>query len=76
MNLPRKGVKKLAVVCPSFYCDDLETLDEISNHGKEVFMRAGGESYRTIPCPNHSESSLHCMEELIHQADHWPLAEV
>lgn len=51
-EFPRKGVKSLAVVCPAFVSDCLETLEEISMEGKEEFMHAGGESYTQIPCLN------------------------
>jgi ferrochelatase len=36
-NLPKNGVKNLAIVCPAFVSDCLETLEEISVEGKEEF---------------------------------------
>jgi len=51
-ELPKKGVKKLLVVCPAFVSDCLETLEEIAEEGKESFMHAGGESFEMIPCLN------------------------
>ena len=36
-SLPKQGVKDLAVVCPAFVSDCLETLEEISEEGKEIF---------------------------------------
>ncbi|HEY1871627.1 MAG TPA: ferrochelatase [Chitinophagaceae bacterium] len=51
-ELPNEGVKKLLVVCPAFVSDCLETLEEIAEQGKEVFLHAGGESFTTIPCLN------------------------
>lgn len=51
-QLPKEGVKKLLVVCPAFVSDCLETLEEIAIRGKEIFMKAGGESYEMIPCLN------------------------
>ena len=51
-QLPGEGVKKLLVVCPAFVSDCLETLEEIAIRGKEIFMKAGGESYEMIPCLN------------------------
>ena len=50
--MPKDGIKKLAVVCPAFVSDCLETLEEIYVEGKEDFMHAGGESFVTIPCLN------------------------
>ena len=51
-QLPSEGIKKLLVVCPAFVSDCLETLEEIEERGKEIFMNAGGESYEMIPCLN------------------------
>ena len=72
--LPQKGIRKLAVVCPAFFCDCLETLEEIEMRGKETFMEAGGESFRMIPCLNDTPAAFHCLETLIANTDRWPIA--
>ncbi|MGE8431404.1 ferrochelatase [Chryseobacterium joostei] len=51
-TIPQKGIKNLAIVCPAFVSDCLETLEEISVEGKEQFMEAGGETFTYIPCLN------------------------
>ena len=51
-ELPKEGVKKVIVVCPAFVSDCLETLEEIAEEGKEIFMHAGGENFEMIPCLN------------------------
>jgi ferrochelatase len=51
-RLPKQGVKRLLVVCPSFVADCLETLEEISIVGRETFLKAGGEEFEKILCPN------------------------
>lgn len=51
-QMPKEGIKKLLILCPAFISDCLETLEEIEERGKEVFMEAGGESYKMIPCLN------------------------
>ena len=53
--LPAKGVRKLAVMCPSFTTDCLETLEEIGMRGREIFLAAGGESFTLVPCVNSSD---------------------
>ena len=55
IELAQSGVKKLAVVCPAFVMDCLETLEEIGQEGRELFLENGGEDYHMIPCLN-SES--------------------
>jgi len=51
-ELPKEGIKKLLVVCPAFVSDCLETLEEIAEEGKEIFLHNGGESFDMIPCLN------------------------
>jgi ferrochelatase len=54
-KFPNEGKKKLAVVTPAFVSDCLETLEEIAMEGKEEFLKAGGESYKHIPCMNDND---------------------
>jgi ferrochelatase len=51
-ELPGEGIKKLLILCPAFISDCLETLEEIEERGKEIFLKSGGESYQMIPCLN------------------------
>jgi len=51
-ELPNEGAKKLLVACPAFVSDCLETLEEIAEQGKEIFLHAGGKSFTMIPCLN------------------------
>ncbi|MDC0214560.1 ferrochelatase [Gammaproteobacteria bacterium] len=51
-ELAQAGVKKLVVACPSFVADNLETLEEIGERGKETFIKSGGEELTLIPCLN------------------------
>jgi len=48
----REGVRKVRVVCPAFVTDCLETLEEIAEEGKEIYIEAGGQDYAVIPCLN------------------------
>jgi protoporphyrin/coproporphyrin ferrochelatase len=52
VRLPKAGVKRLLVMCPSFLADCLETLEEISMAGQETFLGAGGQTFEKISCPN------------------------
>ena len=51
-RLPQAGKKRLLIICPAFVADCLETIEEISEEGREDFMGAGGESFQQIPCLN------------------------
>jgi protoporphyrin/coproporphyrin ferrochelatase len=47
-----KGVKRLAVMCPAFVADCLETLEEIGMRAREQFRAAGGEELVLVPSLN------------------------
>jgi ferrochelatase len=51
-ELALAGVKRLAVLCPSFAADCLETLEEIGIRGAEQWREAGGEALELVPCAN------------------------
>lgn len=53
--LPTEGYDSVAVLCPSFVCDNLETLWEIAIQERERFLQRGGKSLTLIPCLNASE---------------------
>lgn len=65
-NLAKKGIKKLAVICPGFTADCLETLEEIAIGAEEIFKEAGGEELHLIPAINDHElwvdSAIELME--------------
>ena len=51
-ELPKQGVKRLAVLSPSFVADCLETLEEIALRGNEQWKECGGEELFLVPCVN------------------------
>jgi len=63
-GLGKKGIKKLAIVCPAFVSDCLETLEEISVEGKEIFLHGGGERFDYIPCLNEEQSWVNVVKTL------------
>ncbi|HVE81779.1 MAG TPA: ferrochelatase [Myxococcales bacterium] len=52
VELPARGVKRVAVMVPSFVADCLETLEEIGLRGAESFRAAGGEQLTLVPSLN------------------------
>ena len=66
-KFPKEGKKKLAVVTPAFVADCLETLEEIAMEGKEEFLKAGGESYKHIPCMNDNDDWVDVMVNWVEQ---------
>ena len=51
-ELPQAGKKKLVVLCPAFVSDCLETIEEIGEEAREIFMENGGEEFTLVPCLN------------------------
>jgi ferrochelatase len=51
-ELPGRGLRRVAVVCPSFVADCLETLEEIGIRGSQEFKEAGGDELSLVPCLN------------------------
>lgn len=52
VELAQRGVKRLAVLCPAFVADCLETLEEIGIRARESFREAGGEELTLVPSLN------------------------
>jgi hypothetical protein len=44
--------RRLAVLCPSFVSDCLETLEEIGIRGRQAWLEAGGEDFLLVPSLN------------------------
>ena len=64
-KLPEEGVDNIAILCPSFISDCLETLEEIDIRGRETFLKAGGKNMTYIPCLNDSEDTINLLENLV-----------
>lgn len=64
-ELPKKGIKKVAILAPAFSADCIETLEEIAIGGKETFLEAGGENYAYIPCLNDSVEGMDMIESMV-----------
>lgn len=73
-RLPERGHTQLAVICPSHFCDSVETLEEIEIRAREIFLEAGGKSFRMIRCLDDRESGIQCLEDLMNSSSHWPAA--
>ncbi len=63
-ELAKRGVKNLAVLCPSFVTDCLETLEEIDIRARKQFLSEGGKNFYYIPCLNHDELWIKALKDL------------
>jgi ferrochelatase len=62
-DLGKRG-ERVAVMCPGFTADCLETLEEIGIRGEEQFSKAGGRTYVRVPCVNDHPSWIAAMSAI------------
>lgn len=64
-NLPKDGIKNIAILSPAFSADCLETLEELAVENRHAFIAAGGEKYAYIPALNERADHIHALVELL-----------
>ncbi|MGL5238187.1 MAG: ferrochelatase, partial [Plesiomonas shigelloides] len=62
---PAQGVRKIAVVCPGFAADCLETLEEIAEQNQHTFLQAGGELFTYVAALNDDRAHIELMYHLV-----------
>ncbi len=67
LELAAAGVRRVAVTCPGFSADCLETLEEIAIEAREAFLAAGGTDYAYLPCLNATDQGIAMLEGLLRQ---------
>ncbi len=66
----KQGVGSVDTICPGFAVDCLETLEEMAEENREVFLEAGGKEYRYIPCLNDGADQIALMLDLVRRNLH------
>jgi ferrochelatase len=64
-ELPKKGITNILIIAPGFSADCLETIEEIDEENKEIFMNAGGKYYNYIPCLNDSDKHVKVFKDIV-----------
>ncbi len=64
-RLAKEGVDEIAIICPAFSSDCLETLEEIERENREVFEEAGGRRYRYIAALNDDPLHIEMMANIV-----------
>lgn len=64
-TLSQQGITKIAVVCPGFAADCLETLEEVAMEGRETFLEHGGTHFAYIPCLNATPTGVEMLKTLL-----------
>ncbi|HIJ83444.1 MAG: Ferrochelatase [Magnetococcales bacterium] len=65
-TLPKQGITDIAVICPGFVADCLETLEEIAIAGQKEFLSHGGQTFAFVPCLNDAPEWLAALTTIIH----------
>jgi ferrochelatase len=68
-SLAQRGIRRIAVACPSFVSDCLETVEEIGIRGRETFLTAGGEAFQLIQCLNDDPSWTDSVVRWVREVD-------
>jgi ferrochelatase len=63
--LAEQGIHRIAVVCPGFAADCLETLEEVAMEGRETFIEHGGTHFAYLPCLNASDTGIAMLKTLL-----------
>jgi len=66
-ELVKQGVRRLAVLCPAFVADCLETLEEIGIRAEADFLRAGGESLTLVPSLNAHPAWVRALVQMVRE---------
>ena len=64
-GLAKRGVRSLAVMCPGFAADCLETLEEIGMENRDAFLAAGGETYHYVAALNARPDHVEALRGLV-----------
>lgn len=66
-DIAKNGVKRIAVTCPAFVVDNLETLEEIGIQARDLFLSLGGEKLQLLPCLNTDSNWIEFFAQFIQQ---------
>lgn len=64
-EIPNEGVESVAVLCPAFVADCLETIEEIGMRAVEDFTAAGGKDLRLVPSLNATDAWADAVHQIV-----------
>lgn len=67
-ELAAAGVRRVAILCPSFVADCLETVEEIGIRGRKQWQELGGEALELVPCVNADPGWVRSVAERVRRA--------
>ncbi len=69
-SLAKDGTENIHVISPAFSSDCLETIEELNEENREIFMENGGKEFGYIPCLNDREDHIHLLTSLLENELH------
>jgi protoporphyrin/coproporphyrin ferrochelatase len=66
-KLIQQGIKNIAVVCPSFVADCLETLEEVDIRARAQWVALGGKAFTFVPCLNAAPTWVSALGEMVRE---------
>jgi len=67
MQLGKEGIKSVAVICPGFASDCLETIEEIDEENREYFLESGGKEFHYIPALNSEPEHISMISNIVQE---------
>jgi ferrochelatase len=71
-ELHAAGVRRLAILCPAFVSDCLETLEEIGMQARDQWLGLGGEAFELLPCPTAPPAWARAVAQIAQEAAEGP----
>ncbi len=64
-SLPDEGVSEVLMICPGFATDCLETIEEIGQLNRGIFLRAGGKNFRYVKALNATDDHVAMVADIV-----------
>ena len=69
-SLAKEGIDDIHVISPAFSSDCLETIEELNEENREIFIENGGKKFGYIPCLNDREDHILLLTSLLENELH------
>ena len=69
-SLAKEGTDDIHVISPAFSSDCLETIEELNEENREIFMENGGKKFGYIPCLNDRDDHILLLTSLLENELH------
>lgn len=66
-SLAQRGVRRIAAICPGFFCDCIETSLDVAAGLRKTFLESGGEKFIYIGCLNDADAHIDLLEKICNE---------